>query len=157
MSAITLDTAIGALSVTATLPDGSTKALTIKTITTLPSVDYSRDCPILHPDQTNWLGQQSATPGNFDNVIAGRIQNTITLNYRLLYEQAGAGRGLADFYANMAALSLSLRQKIFGIDLPAMSIRQVSISQFGPITDPVGKSFYGSLVTVTALEYEGRS
>lgn len=157
MSAITLDTAISALVVPVTLPDGTTKNLTIKTIALLPSVDYSRDCPILHPDQDDWLGEQGATPGNFDNVIAGRIANTMTLKYRFLMEQAGAGRGISDYFSSMAIASRVLRRQIFTIDLPAMSIRGVSVSQFAKVTDPVGKSFYGSLVTVTALEYESRS
>jgi hypothetical protein len=147
MSALTLDAAIAQLSVS---------GLTIKSLSQIPDVDYSRDCPVMHPDPSGWLGQQSATPGNFDNVIAGRIQNTIALNYRLLVAQAGEGRGLLDWMYPMATLTLAIRKEIFSLDLVAMSIRQVNISQFGEIQDPSGKTFYGSLITVTALELETR-
>jgi hypothetical protein len=144
MSAVTLDTAIAALTVT---------GLTIKGLAAIPQEVFARDCPILFPSPSNWLGQSSSTPGNFDNVIAGRITVNHTLTYILAYAQEATGRGFADHYAGMAALEESLRAKIMRIDITAMSIKGFGISVFGPIQDPAGKGFYGVICTVTALEY----
>jgi hypothetical protein len=151
MSEITLDTAIAALTVAITSP--VTKSLTIKSISTIPQEVFSRDCPILFPSPSNWLGQGASTPGNFDNVIAGRVRYEHNLTYVLAYDEIGTGRGISDFYAGMAALLYALVQKLIRIDIVAMSITRVSCTQFGQMTDPTGKQFYGCGITVTAQEY----
>lgn len=143
MSAVTLDTAIAALSVT---------GLTIKGLSAIPQEVNARDCPILFPDPAKWLGQGASTPGNFDNVIAGRVQYEHNCSYILAYAQDASGRGLADHFSGMAALVFALTQKLIRIDIVAMSIRRVSVTSFGQMTDPAGKQFYGCGVTVTALE-----
>lgn len=151
MSEITLDAAIGALSVSITTP--IVKTLRIFSLAAIPQEVFERDCPVLFPAPSGWLGQSTSIPGNFDNVIAGRIAYNHTLTYILAYAEAGSGRGLSDFYSGMAALRLALIQKIARIDLTAMSIKSVACSQFGQLQDPAGKAFYGCTVTVTALEY----
>jgi hypothetical protein len=151
MSEITLDAAIAALSVSITTP--LAKTLRILSIDEIPQEVFERDCPLLFPQPSGWLGQTTSIPGNFDNVSAGRITYQHTLAYILAYAEAGSGRGLSDFYAGMAALRLALIRKIARIDINAMSIKSVSCSQFGQLTDPAGKAFYGCGVTVSALEY----
>jgi hypothetical protein len=151
MSEITLDTAIGALSVSITSPVN--KTLTIKTLSSLPQEVFDRDCPLLFPSPSNWLGQGITTPGNFDNIIAGRLQYEHNLAYILAYAEMGTGRGLSDFYAGMAALRYELTRQMARIDVVAMSITRVATTTFGQMTDPTGKVFYGCGITVTAKEY----
>jgi hypothetical protein len=144
MSAQSLDTAIAGLNIT---------GLTIKGLTGIPQEVNDRDCPLLFPSPSNWLGQGSSTPGNFDNVIAGRVQYEHNLTYVLAYAQGGTGRGLSDHYNGMATLTQSLVTKLIRIDIDAMSIRRVTVSSFGQLTDPAGKMFYGCNLVITALEY----
>jgi len=143
MSAQTLDSAIAALTIT---------GLTIKSLSNIPQEVFDRDCPLLFPSPSNWLGQGAATPGNFDNVIAGRVQYEHNLTYVLAYAQLSTGRGISDFYNGMATLVYTLVSKLIRIDLVAMSIKKVSVTSFGQLTDPAGK-FYGCGLTVTAQEY----
>jgi hypothetical protein len=144
MSAVTLDTAISALTVS---------GLTIKGLSAIPQEVNARDCPLLFPDPSKWLGQGASTPGNFDNVSAGRVQYEHNCSYILAYAQDGSGRGLSDYFSGMAALVFLLTQALIRIDIVAMSIRRVSVTGFGQMTDPTGKGFYGCGITVTALEY----
>lgn len=152
MSAAAIDTAIAALSVSITSPVA--KTLAIKSLATMPNEVQATNCPMLFPAPSSWLGQSSAIPGNFDNAITGRIQYTHNLSYVLAYDEVGTNRGLYSHYAGMAALLQALVTKIMRIDtLVATSIRGVTISAFGQVSDPSDKPFYGVLLTVNALEY----
>lgn len=143
MTALTIDTGIAALSVT---------GLTIKAVTAIPESVLARDCPLFMANPDNWLGE-TATTDVFENSQAVAVQTRYTLNYLFLYASAGSGRGLKDHFSGFATTYAALRQKLIKMDLPLISITNVTASNFGMITDATTKSsFYGALVTVTARE-----
>lgn len=134
----TIATGIAALSV---------PGVSIKDITGIPEQVQPRDCPIMFPSPAGWLtggnGEPSDGPATFGNPSTRYWIFNRTFEYIYLHSSAGVGRGLIDNIPAMATNADAIMQAVTALDLPQIDVQNISISQFGVLTDPAGNNFYG--------------
>ena len=142
MTALTIDTLIGALTVS---------GLHIRTVATIPPNVEALMCPILFPDPQKWAGENRSTPGVFDSAVAIPVRSNRTLQYYYLHSQLGEGRGIADFYADASGILDALSLQLMRIDQHLTKITSVVVGPLRNIS-MFGKTWVGATVTVQAQE-----
>lgn len=147
LSATTVSAAIAALSVTG--------MKSIRDVTNIPEEVDTRACPVLFPDPENWLDAGQGTVDEettFGTPTTRFWQVHRGYNYIFLYKEAGDGRGIKSHYSGGSTLLDALVTAITELDVSGVDVESVSHTRFGLITDPAGKNFFGSFVTVRCLE-----
>ena len=147
LSASTVSAAIASLSITG--------MKTIRDTNSIPEEVDGRSLPIMFPDPTNWLDAGSGAPE--EETTFGTPSTRMwtvhrTYNYVWLYKIAGAGRGLQSHYPGGSAMLDAIVTAIIALAVSGVDVEGVSHSQFGLISDPSGKQFYGAFVSVKCRE-----
>ena len=158
MSAITLDAAIVALTIAVNNSDTSTDDLTLhmRGMSDIPPElavgDYP--CHFPQPDGNFWK-ENDTEPGVFDN-ITGREFSQYSLNYYMALAPVGSVRGPWELYANAINLTITLKEKVRGIDLRSLTkVSGITVSGIKVLRDAADHPFHGCTVQVSAQEYIG--
>lgn len=147
LSAATVSAGIAALSVTG--------MASIRNVDNIPEEVDKRSCPILFPDPENWL---DAGEGAIDEETTFGTASTRYwqvhrgYNYIYLHAEAGDGRGLKSHYSAGSTMLDRIMTAITQLDVSGVDVESVSHTRLGLITDPAGKQFYGSFISIRCLE-----
>lgn len=146
-SSTTIATAIAALSVT---------GVTVKDITAIPEQVEARDCPILFPAPDGWMGGGNGEPEDgpttFGTTTTRLWQFNRVYKYVYLHEIAGATRGLKDVYSAMAGKADAILTALTKLDVTDVDVKHLEITNFGVLTDPAGRTFFGFNLDITLRE-----
>ena len=134
----------------------SISGVTVKDITDIPESVEDRSCPILFPSPDGWMTGGNGEPADGSTTFGTPTTRLWTFNrgYRYIYLHAalGTGRSIKDFYSAMSTKADAVITAITALDVSDVDIMNVSIGEFGVLTDPAGKSFFGFTVDITMRE-----
>lgn len=84
------------------------------------------------------------------------IDFTYTLNYRLLGDLVGVGRGIHEMYPILVdALEAFLYAIVTNHAVTGLIDLQVAnVTEFGVVTDPAGNEYHGCNISLTVLEFK---
>jgi len=146
-SSSTIATGIAALSIT---------GVTVKDITAIPERVEARDCPILFPSPDGWMTGGNGEPSEGSTTFGTATTRLWTFNrsYKYIYLHAGvgSGRGLKDHISAMSGKADAILTAISALDVSDVDVKNMTIGEFGVLTDPAGKSFYGFILDITLRE-----
>ena len=130
--------------------------MTVKDVTATPQQVQPRDCPILFPMPNGWIKGGSAEPADgpatFGTPSTRFWMFNRTFDYVYLHAPVGAGRGLLDQNPGMGSSADAIMTALTTLDVTGVDVKNVSIGQFGTITDPTGTQFYGFIVSIVLRE-----
>lgn len=137
----TITNSIAALTVT---------GLTIYDIDEIPEAAL-RDVPCMYPEPVEFLTNFEAEMASFQGC---KWNVGYDMTYTLLYAPVGSGRGM-ELFSSTVALAFLVVDAVTAIQsvTGAVTLKFVSISTPGPITDPAGNSYFGVRITFRALEF----
>jgi hypothetical protein len=127
--------------------------LTILDVTEIPEEAIALG-PVLIPNPYGLITGSSCTHDGF-----GPVWTVVfTLQYALLSDPVGAGRGLASVVSRAMALAFRFEDAVLAIHTdPAFSfiddIKIPNIGTFGPIQDPTGHQYYGANIEIEVTLY----
>ena len=134
----------------------SISGVTVKDIDEIPESVLSRDCPVLFPSPDGWMTGGNGEPGEGPTTFGTPTTRLWTFNrgyrYVYLHSQVGAGRGLLDVISAMSTKADAIITAITKLDVTDVDVKNVAISEFGVLTSPDGKSFFGFTVDITMRE-----
>ncbi|MBU2249809.1 MAG: hypothetical protein KKD77_23885 [Gammaproteobacteria bacterium] len=147
LASTTVSAAIAALSITG--------MKSIRDVTNVPDELDTRSLPCMFPDPENWL---DAGEGTIEDETTFGTPSTRfwvvhrAYNYVWLYKEAGDGRGLKSHYSGGSTMLDAIVTAIVALDVSGVDVQSVSHTRFGLISDPSGKNFYGSFITIRCRE-----
>ncbi len=136
---------IAALSITATLPDASTKALVIRDLADIPPSVEPRDCPFFYPDPTNLWSGGLVERDSYGSGATAQQTLKYDLRYRLLYAPVGSERALG-VMGTMATTIGAIIEAIMDNDNPGGAIIDLRVKSWttaNVVADPSGKQHHG--------------
>ncbi len=146
-SSSAIATGIAALSIT---------GVTVKDITAIPESVKARDCPILFPSPDGWMTGGNGEPSEGSTTFGAPTTRLWTFNrsYKYIYLHAAIGseRGLKDHISELTIKADAILTAISTLDVSDVDVKNMSIGEFGVLTDPAGNSFYGFTLDITLRE-----
>jgi hypothetical protein len=134
----------------------SISGVTVKDITAIPEQVENRMCPILFPSPDGWMAGGNGEPGEGPTTFGTPTTRLWTFNrtYRYIYlhSQVGAGRGLLDVISAMSTKADAILTAITTLDLSDVDVKTVVVGEFGVLTDPAAKAFFGFTLDITFRE-----
>jgi hypothetical protein len=129
--------------------------LTIKNMDEIPTTLTGRDCPVLIPDMNNFISGFEVNPDSFGSASVRKWTTKYTLNYLLIYAQAGIGRvTVVENYAGMVQMAYAFFDTILSTDTISGSVDHLvgSIKSF-QVIDWGGVSFHTCNVSLDIMEF----
>jgi hypothetical protein len=121
----------------------------------VPDEVDTRSCPIMFPDPEMWLDAGEGAPEEETTFGTPSTRFWIvhrTYQYIWLYREAGDGRGLKSHYTGGSLMLDAIVTAAVALDVSGVDIQGVSHTRLGLITDPSGKNFIGSFITIRCRE-----
>ena len=138
-------TAIAGISVT---------GLTVCDLDEIPeSADGNLSLMFPSPGEPSFMTNFAIERVTFGMSLAG-MDASYTLNYKFLYQVAGAGRGLFEFYPGMVEMAANIIEALSGtVTLNGAVTWTPRIGDFVLITDPSGVTWDGCLISIDILDF----
>jgi len=110
---------------------------------------------VLYPDIQNPITINVPKRQSFGVGSGVKKDVTYTLNYRLLYQPVGSGRGIKDIFSGMFTMVASLYDAVQNADpvSGSIDINPRIASQSTTVLDPTNNQFYGLDIAFDVLEY----
>jgi hypothetical protein len=145
LAAVTLANSIAAISVS---------GVTMKDLDQIPQEATARDCPMVYPKPDGFLSGLAIERDSFGGAAA-KMTARYTLTYVYLHSPVGTGRGLFDVYQDVVTKALSVLDAILATATldGAVDVMPQDILEFGPVSDPSGKTFHGCLIALNCVEF----
>jgi hypothetical protein len=147
LSASTISAGIAAMTVS---------GVTIKDIDEIPEAVMVRDCPVLFPSFDTWMGGANGEPAEGPTTFGTASTRYWIFNriyrYIFLYAPVGSGRGLRDHFAGMVEKADAVIEALCELDIDGVDVQNVTLGEFGVITDPSANNFYGFTLAITFRE-----
>ena len=148
---------IAALTINGKTPDGTTKAVTIRNLTTLRGTEEARACPILYPDPTQLFVSNGAVERNSFGLGATAKQTiNYSLRYRLLYAPVGMERDILSVFPNFIFTFAAILTALISNDTPTgntVDFRLASWTQGGTVQDASGAQYHGCDLAIDIQEF----
>ena len=132
----------------------SISGVNIRDVNTIPENAMDM-CPIFFPRPDGMVTDIIFTRVTLGSDGSALMDMEYTLNYRFLYAEIGSGDVLANYTGLIEKLAL-ICKAIFTNDTPsgAVDMQLQSISNIGPLPDPVGMNVYhGVDIALRVLEH----
>jgi hypothetical protein len=130
--------------------------VTVKDLTGIPDSVVDRMCPILFPSPDGWQAGGNGEPSEGSTTFGTPTTRLWTFNrtYRYVYLHApiGSSRGLLDMISAMSTKADAILTAITTLDVTDVDVKTVTVGEFGVLTDPAGKSFFGFTLDITFRE-----
>lgn len=143
----TVAASIAALSIT---------GVDILDIIEIPTEAKKRDTPYIVPKPDGFISGFLPERKSFGPGTVAAFDVTYTLTYRLLHSKIGTGRsGLFDTYSAVVSKAGLFLDAIIANDTisGAVDISPNSITNFGPVADPVGNMYHGCDIGIQVTEF----
>ena len=90
--------------------------LTIKDVDEIPTSINERECPLLIPNPENYISSPNIEVDSMGNGTDRKMTLSYSLNYILIYQQAGAGRvHIIDAYSGMLTKACAFLDVFYGL------------------------------------------
>lgn len=134
----------------------SISGVTVKDLSAIPEAVEQRMCPILFPSPDNWMLGGNGEPSEGSTTFGTPTTRLWTFNrayrYVYLHSQVGTGRGLLDVISAMSTKADAIITAITTLDVSDVDVKNVTVGEFGVLTDPAGRSFFGCTMDITFRE-----
>lgn len=116
----------------------------------IPELADLRGGPLLFPNLSNWGGEMNIEQGNISRGPLAYYEVTRDLGYIYLHENAGAGRGIADYTIAMSNNRDAIIEAL--CEMTDVDVRNIKSGPIGKMLDINENEFYGFLLTITVWE-----
>jgi hypothetical protein len=145
LNSVAIANGIAALTVT---------GVTIKSLSNIPDIITVGECPILMPDENNWMsGAVGGPDGDGPSTFGpGMWEFQRDFGYIYLHSATGQKRSMSDHLAAISANIDAIQTALTTLNVAGVDVIQITCGEFGPYTDPSKQNFYGLKIVVTVEE-----